>query len=153
MTIPHLNDDELNRAVLDEELPAAAAEHLEACLVCRRRRDDFLALVEQARGEDPDEETRARVREGALAAWSGVRVPHHWLRWVAAAAAVILLGVLPLLHSHAPTPVAFNSEKAEAVMTEVNQVLDRDPLSAVVSEDMVNTVVPVPQQAVERSVS
>jgi hypothetical protein len=150
MNIPHLNDEELNLAVLGEELPASVAEHLAGCLVCRRRRDTFLSVVEHARGEDPDEATRARVRERALAAWGGGSITHHWLRWAAAAAAVIVLGLLPLLHSHSPAPTTFNSE---AVLTEVNKVLDSDPLSALASEEVVNTVVPVPHEVVEGSVS
>ncbi len=150
MNIIHLNDDELDRAVLGEELPAAASEHLTGCVVCRRRRDAFLALVEQARGADPDGSARARVRERTLTAWGGKSVAHHWLRWAAAAAAVILLALLPLLRNQSPAPAEFN---ADAVLTEVNRVLDQDPLSAVASEDVVNTVVPVAHETVERSVS
>jgi hypothetical protein len=150
MNIPHLNDEELNQAVLGEELPASVAEHLARCLVCRRRRETFLSVVEQARGEDPDEATRARVRERVLAAWGGRTIAHHWLRWAAAAAAVIVVGVLPLLRSHSPMPTRFDSE---AVLTEVDKVLDRDPLSAVASEEVVNAVVPVPHEVAEGSVS
>jgi hypothetical protein len=117
--------------------------------VCRRRRDSFLALVEQSGGSDPDAATRTRVRERALAAWGGTRVTHtHWWRWAAAAAAALVLAVLPLLHGRAPAPAKFN---AEAVLTEVNKVLDQDPLAAVASEDLVNTVVPVPHVSAERS--
>ena len=100
MTIRHLRDDELDLALAGETLPAEAAEHLAACLVCRRRRDAFLAAVDGARGADPDEATRRRVREGALAAWGGTRRRRHWVRWVAAAAAVVVLGLLPLLRGH-----------------------------------------------------
>ena len=150
MNMHHLNDDELNLAILGEELPARAADHLGSCVACRRRRDTYLSLVEQARGDDPDEATRERVRERALAAWNGSRVTYQWVRWAAAAAAVIVLAVLPLLRSHTPTPAKFN---AEAVLTEVNQMLDRDPLSAVVSEEVVDTVVPVSHEVIERSVS
>jgi hypothetical protein len=155
----HLNDDELNLAILGEELPARAADHLGRCVACRRRRDAFLSLVEKAGGGDPDQATRTRVRERALAAWSGSRVTYHWVRWASAAAAVIVLAVLPLLHSRTQAPAKFN---AEAVLTEVNQMLDRDPLSAVASEEVVNMVVPVshdntvvtvPQDVAERSVS
>jgi hypothetical protein len=147
MSVNHLNDDELNRALLGEELGGEVAEHLSSCLVCRRRRDAFLALVEEVRGADPDEATRVRVREQALALW-GAPSRRHWLRWVAAAAAV--LSVLPLLRNSTPAPKAVN---ADAVLVEVNQVLDRDPLSAMASEDVVDTVVPVGSQVGERSIS
>jgi hypothetical protein len=150
VTIPHLNDEDLNMAILGEELPVHSAQHLAGCLFCRRRRDTFLSLVEQAGGDDPDQATRARVRGRALAAWHGTTVTHHWLRWAAAAAAVIVLAVLPLLRSHPQAPAKFNAEK---VLTEVNQVLDRDPLSAVASEDVLDTVVPVSHDVTERSVS
>jgi hypothetical protein len=148
MTIPHLSDDELDAAVLGEELPAEVGEHLAGCVDCRRRRDTFLAVVEQARGADPDEAARVRVRDAALTAW-GKPVQRHWARWVAAAA-VIALSVLPLvLHKRAVPTV----QNAEAVLVEVNQVLDRDPLSAMASEEVVNTVVPVSYESGERSAS
>ena len=149
MSIPHLNDDELNLAVLGEDLPPEAAEHLAGCLVCLRRRDAFLAIVEMARGADPDEATRARVRERALAAW-GATSSRHWVRWLAAAAAVIVLSLLPLLRGRAPAPPVIN---ADAVLVEVEKVLDRDPLSAVAAEEIVDTVVPVSYESGERSVS
>lgn len=149
MSVNHLNDDELNRALLGEELGGEVTEHLSSCLVCRRRRDAFLALVEEVRGADPDEATRVRVREQALALW-GAPSRRHWLRWVAAAAAVVVLSVLPLLRNSTPAPKAVN---ADAVLVEVNQVLDRDPLSAMASEDVVDTVVPVGSQVGERSIS
>jgi hypothetical protein len=143
----HLNDDELNLAVLGEDLPPDAAAHLADCLVCRRRRDAFLALTEAARGADPDEATRARLREGALAAW-GAPARRHWMGWLAAAAAVLVLSLLPLrLNRTAP------AVNADTVMLEVNQVLERDPLSALASEEVVDTVVPVSYQSGERSVS
>ena len=149
MSIHHLNHDELNLAVLGEDLPPEAAEHLAGCLVCLRRRDAFLAIVEMARGADPDEATRARVRERALAAW-GATSSRHWVRWLAAAAAVIMLSLLPLLRGRAPAPQIIN---ADAVMVEVDQMLDRDPLSAVATEEIVDTVVPVSYESGERSVS
>ena len=149
MSVNHLNDDELNRALLGEELGGEAAEHLSSCLACRRRRDGFLALVEEVRGADPDEATRVRVRERALALW-GAPSRRHWLRWAAAAAAVVVLSVLPLLRARTPAPKPVNTD---AVLVEVNKVLDRDPLSAMASEDVVDTVVPVSSQVGERSIS
>ena len=149
MNIPHLNDDELNLSVVGEELPAEAAEHLAGCLACRRRRDAFLALVEQARGVDPDEATRARVRELALTAW-GASPRRHWVRWMAAAAAVVVLSLLPLVRGRAPQSPAINTD---AVMIEVDQMLERDPLAAMASEEVVDTVVPVSHGSGEGSIS
>jgi hypothetical protein len=149
MNITHLNHEELNVSVMGEGLPPEATEHIAGCLECRRRRDAFLALVEGARGVDPDEATRARVRELALAAW-GAPNPRHWVRWLAAAAAVIVLSLLPLLRGRAPQSPAINTE---AVMVEVDQLLERDPLSAMASEEVVDTVVPVSHGSGERSVS
>ena len=147
MTIKHLRDDELDLALTGEALPADVAEHLASCLVCRRRRDGFLAAVDGARGADPDEAARRRVREGALAAWGGTSRRRHWARWVAAAAAVVVLGLLPLLRGHTATPKL----NTDAVLVEVDAVLAQDPLSAVASEDVVNTVVPAPVEAGEGS--
>lgn len=149
MTIPHLNDEEMNLAVIGEELPPDAAEHLAGCLECRRRRNGFLALVEQVRGADPDAAARVRVRERALAAWGAPSRP-HWVRWLAAAAAVIVLSLLPLLRGRTPQSPVVN---AEAVMVEVDQLLERDPLAAMASEEVVDTVVPVSHESGERNVS
>jgi len=149
MNIPHLNDDQLNLAVLGEDLPPEAAGHLAVCLDCRRRRDAFLDVVQEARGADTDSATRARVRERALAAWEAPD-RRHWVRWLAAAAAAILLSLLPLLRGRSPEVPAVNTD---AVMVEVDKVLDRDPLSVMASEEVVDTVVPVSYQSGERSVS
>jgi hypothetical protein len=149
MNVPHLNDDELDLAVLGEDPGLEAASHLASCLECRRRRDAFLEVVEEARGTDPDEATRARVRETALTAW-GAPPRRHWVRWLAAAAAVLVLSLMPLLVHRPAAPPAVD---ADTLLLEVDQVLDRDPLSAMASEEVVDTVVPVSYSSVERSVS
>jgi predicted anti-sigma-YlaC factor YlaD len=140
MTIEHLRDDELDLALAGETLPAEVAEHLASCLVCRRRRDAFMAAVDGARGADPDDATRRRVRDGALAAWGGTSRRRHWARWAAAAAAVVVLSLVPLLRSHPVAPKL----NTDAVLVEVDAVLAQDPLSAVASEDVVNAVAPAP---------
>jgi hypothetical protein len=140
MTINHLRDDELDLALAGGALPADVSEHLESCLVCRRRRDAFLAAVDEAAGSDPDEAARRRMREAALAAWGGTSRRRHWVRWVAAAAAVVVLGLLPLLRGHTARPRL----NTDAVLVEVDAVLAQDPLSAVAPEDVVNTVAPAP---------
>ena len=146
MTIEHLRDEELDLALAGETLPAEAAQHLASCLVCRRRRDAFLATVE-ASGAEPDEATRRRVREGALDAWGGTRRRRHWVRWVAAAAAVVVLGLVPLLRSHTATPKL----NTDAVLVQVDAILAQDPLAAVAPEDVVNTVAPIPATGDEGS--
>jgi hypothetical protein len=140
MTIRHLRDDELDLALAGEALPADVAEHLASCLVCRRRRDAFLETLDAAMGPDPDEATRRRVREGALAAWGGASRKRHWVRWLAAAAAVVVLGLLPLLRNHTAAPKL----NTDAVLVEVDAVLAQDPLAGLASEDVVNTVAPMP---------
>jgi hypothetical protein len=141
MSIEHLTDDELDLALVGEELPAPAAAHLSSCLVCRRRRDSFLAAVDGALGEDPDEATRTRIREQALSAWSGGSRKSHLVQWLAAAAAVVVLSLLPLLGSNFVSRPKINTD---AVLTEVDDVLSRDPLSAAASEEVVEAVVPAP---------
>ena len=136
MTIEHLRDEELDLALAGETLPAEAVGHLASCVACRRRRDAFLAAVEAA-GAEPAEATRRRVREGALAAWGGSS-RRHWLRW-AAAAAVVVLALLPLLR-RAPAPKL----NPDAVLVQVDAILAQDPLAAVAPEDVVNTVAPIP---------
>ncbi len=138
MIAKHLSDDELNRAVLGEALAPEAAEHLGMCLVCRRQRDGFLALVEYARAADPDEAMRERAREGSLTAWSGVK-RRYWRSWLAVAAAVAILVLVPIVRTHIPNTRAVD---ADAVMAGVEKVLARDPLAAVASQEIVDTLVP-----------
>ena len=61
MSIQHLTDDELDTVLCGEPLPAGQEAHLHDCLVCRRRRDAFLAAVEANREADPDDERVSRV--------------------------------------------------------------------------------------------
>jgi hypothetical protein len=149
MNIIHLTDDELDRALVGEAMPAPAAEHLAACVACRRRRDGFLAAVEAARGSDPNETVRARVRGRALAAVAAT-APRLWVRWALAAAAAVVLGLLPLLRTRVTPPPRLNADR---VLVEVDRVLDRDPLEAMAAADVVDAVVPVPQASTERSTS
>ena len=141
MSIMHLTDEEVDLVLIGEELPAEAAAHLSSCLVCRRRRDSFLAAVDGALGEDPGEAIRARVRERALSAWGGASRRPHWVRWLAAAAAVAVLSVLPLLRGGLTSRPKIDTD---AVLTEVDEVLSRDPLSAAATEEVVEAVVPAP---------
>lgn len=149
MTMRHLTDDELDLVLCGEPLPAEREAHLHDCIACRRRRDAFLEVVAEARREDPDEATRTRVREAALAAWQARRTIHLW-RWVAAAAAVVVLGVLPLLrHGRLEVP----SIDTELVMAEVDAALARDPLAAFASEDVAVEIAPVEESTGEGSTS
>ena len=149
MNIRHLTDDELDELLLGADAPAGVSEHLASCVVCRRRRDTFLAAVGEARGADADAATRARVRQRALAAW-GVAAPRHWVRWLGAAAALVVLGLLPLLRSElAPQPKI----NADRVLVEVDKILARDPLDEFAARDVVEAVVPAGQEGAERSTS
>lgn len=147
MSTRHLTDDELDLVLCGEPLPAGREAHLHDCIACRRRRDAFLAAVAEARAEDPDDATRARVREAALATWKGRRVVHWW-RWAAAVAAVVVLGLLPLLRNGTVPTQTINTE---AVMAEVDAALARDPLAAFASEDVVDEIAPVRESAGEGS--
>ena len=138
MSISHLNDTELDTLLAGEALPAERVEHANACVVCRRRRDAFLHVVELAAGEDPSAATRSRLRDGALGAW-GAPVRRVWWRWVAAAAAVTVLGLLPLLWRAAtPRPHV----DTDTVLEEVDRILAEDPLAALASRDVLEEVVP-----------
>ena len=62
-----------------------------------------------------------------------------WWRWVAAAAAVTVLGLLPLLWQAAtPRPHV----DTDTVLEEVDRVLAEDPLAALASRDVLEEVVP-----------
>jgi hypothetical protein len=63
------------------------------------------------------------------------------VRWLAAAAAVVVLSLLPLVRSEFVSRPEFNTD---AVLTEVDDILSRDPLSAVASEEVVEAIVPAP---------
>ena len=149
MNITHLTDDELDRALVGESLAAQAEEHLASCVACRRRRDGFIAAVEAACGDDPDDAVRERVRERALAA-ATLPPPRRWVRWGLAAAAVIVLGLLPLLRAHVTSSRQLNADR---VLVEVNTILDRDPLDDVASPDVVEAVVPATQAGAGGSTS
>lgn len=149
MSTTHLEDLELESLLAGDRLPAERLEHLGSCLVCRRRRDTFLATVQVAMGSDPDQAELARVRRQALEAWQAPTA-HGWWRWVAAAAAVVVLGLLPVLRgSFRPSP----SVDTDAVLEAVDRVLDRDPLAALASEEVLEELVPGDQPDGEGSVS
>jgi hypothetical protein len=149
MNIRHLSDDELDHWLTDESLSTELALHATSCVVCRRRRDAFLAAVEELQGAEPGEAVRERVRQAALDAWSG-RPARIWGRWALAAAAVLLLAVLPFARSHHTQAVQLNPD---SVLAEVDQVLDRDPLSAVAPADLVEEITPDGQSTPERSLT
>ncbi len=147
MRIEHLTDDELDLALIGET-PPAAAEHLDSCIACRRRRDAFVAAVEHDDGGDPDGATRESIREGALAAWSGAPARPHRARWLAAAAVVAALALLPLLRSEIAGRPKVDTD---AVLTQVDEVLARDPLDSAAPPEVVKAVVPVPVTGEEGS--
>jgi hypothetical protein len=134
----HLNEDELDALLCGEDLAGERADHLQGCLTCRRRRDEFLAAVEAATADDPEVTARDRVRRAALAEWGGRSpVVRRW--WLAAAAAVLLALFLPIAVQRAPAPAAIDTD---AVLRQVDEVLARDPLEVMASEDVLETVVP-----------
>jgi hypothetical protein len=149
MSISHLSSDELDRLLSGDELPEGRAEHLQACVACRRRRDGFLAVVAEAGGGDASGETLARIRGNVLRDWAAPVRRHVW-RWVAAAAAVVILGLVPLLHQ---PRMATSVVNADAVLEDVDRVLARDPLAAMASEDLLFEVVPPDGESGERSAS
>lgn len=138
MSSQHLTDPELDALLTGEDLTAGRAEHVQGCVVCRRRRDGFLAAIEAAAGDDPDEDTRSRVRQVALARWGrrGVRA-RGW--WLAAAAAVLVAVIVPLSRNELPRRATIDPD---VVLQEVEEVLARDPLAVMASEDVVEAVVP-----------
>ncbi|HNX49855.1 MAG TPA: hypothetical protein PKL08_06815, partial [Thermoanaerobaculaceae bacterium] len=133
-------DDELDAVLCGESLPPEQDEHLRGCVTCRRRRDAFLSAVEADVADDPDEATLAGIRDQALTRWQG-RPVIHWWRWAAAAAAVLLLALLPVLRGlQSPQAPAINPD---TVMADVDRALAQDPLAALVSEDVVDELMPV----------
>jgi hypothetical protein len=143
MSTFHLTDDELVRLLAGEELAQDRAGHVNGCLACRRRRDALFAVIEDVAAHDPGDEARERVREAALSAWGRpARRFHRW--WLAAAAALLVALLLPLTHRSRQPQVAFDPE---AVMEEVDTILARDPLTVLASEEVVEAVTSVQEQA------
>jgi hypothetical protein len=149
MSIDHLHDAELELVLGGETLPAHRLEHLQDCVVCRRRRDGFLQSVELAAGADPGADELAILRDAALQQW-GQPPARAWWRWAAAAAAVAVLALLPLLKEAVAPRAAVNTD---AVLEEVDQVLARDPLASMAPQDVLEEVVPQGQETNGRSVS
>lgn len=147
MNARHLDDEQLDRHLCGETLDAEAEEHLAGCLVCRRRRDAFLATVGASAGPDPAPEERDAVREAALRVF-GARRHVPAARWWLAAAAVVLVAVLVAVVRR-PAP-AVSLAEADAVLEEVDAVLERDPLAVLGGSALVETVVPA-EAAGERS--
>jgi hypothetical protein len=141
MNDTHLTDEELDEVLIGGDLQPERADHLSACLACRARRAELVRVIEATRRPDPEQARLAAVRGRVLAGWERSqrsRGPARW--WLAAAAALLLLALLPVLKGRRSQPaVAFNADK---VLTEVDAVLDRDPLTSMTSEAVVDTVVP-----------
>jgi hypothetical protein len=149
MNMHHLSDEALDRVLAGGKTSEDERRHLGECLLCRRRRDGFLHVVGEAGGSDPDAERLGRIRNAALDAWGA---PHGrgWVRWLRAAAAVALLALLPLLGGRPASRPRLN---ADAVLMEVDRVLDRDPLTAVADEDVLETMVPGTENTTGRNAS
>jgi hypothetical protein len=145
MSIAHLSVEEIDCVLAGEGLAPERAAHLAGCVACRRRHDELLAAFGAARLPDPDAVARARVRAAALAA--AVRPQRPRLRWWLAAAAALALVVLAavfVLPALRTRPV-----DTDAVLRQVDEVLDRDPLAAMTDEGVVNVVVADGSSAVE----
>ncbi len=148
MNMRHLTDEEMDQWLADGALPPALADHGLTCIACRLRRETLLAAVERASGVDPDEATRERIRNAALAGWAAGRRRVVWRRWALAAAAVILLALVPVLRRHGPAPAPLNPD---VVLAEVDRVLDRDPLASVAPAELVAEIAPRNGESQERS--
>lgn len=147
MNMRHVSDEELDRWLAEGELPDELSEHCQSCIACRRRREALLAVAEQARGADPDERARGRIREVVLTRWSG-RQPVVWRRWALAVAAMILLALVPVLRRSGTASAPLNPD---TVLAEVDRVLDRDPLANLAPEELVAEIVPENGGSRERS--
>lgn len=133
----HLEDYELAAALAGDELEATAAEHLQACVACRRELDELTRMVASRQAEqvteepDWDEQHRrvmARLQAPAATA-SGSR--RRWLRPLLAAAATLLLAVglrsmwLPAPAVEPPLDPDF---QVEQILADVEAVLDDESL-------------------------
>jgi hypothetical protein len=150
MNIRHLSDEELEYWLAGDQLPSELATHASECLLCRRRRSAFDALVEAAMLPDPSQAERARVRAKALD-HAVLETRHSWTPWALAVAALVVLIVLPVIRwSGNPPTQPFNPD---AVLSEVDQVLDRDPLAALAPSEILDEIAPLEADENERNVS
>ena len=152
MSTKHLDENEMVLALAGEALPPDREEHRRECPRCRAEAGEFEAVAVAAAGPDPGDAARAHVRGAALDRWEQGRAssPRAW-RWWAAAAAVVLLALVPLLAGRGPSRIA--AVDPDTVLRQVDAELSKDPLSAVASEDVVNVLVSVKDPGSERSVS
>lgn len=138
MSGQHLDNDELDRLLAGEELSGEVAAHVASCLLCRHRQAAFLGAVAAARvAAEPDEAALDTWRTAALARWGAERpARHRW--WLAAAAVLFLVLLLPATRGWRSHGEAVDTE---AVLAAVDAALARDPLSAVAPAELVETVV------------
>lgn len=137
----HLSDNQFELLLLGEELEADAAEHTRACVVCRRRVDEWRRTISELQGRDPAPAVRQRVREAALAAW-GVEPGRRRTVWWAAAAALVAAVSLSLLQGRGERG---GEEDAIVVLAEVDALLAVDPVSTAFSSELVSVLAVEPE--------
>jgi|YNPBryunderm2012_1023409.scaffolds.fasta_scaffold18324_3 hypothetical protein len=142
MKTEHLTNDELDLLLLGEEVATATAEHARACLVCRRRVEEWRRAMTQPLGADPTPATRRQVREAALAAWAAPRPRRRPVWWWAAAAALVVALSLPLLRWGGG---GGGEVDAVAVLAEVEALLAADPVDAAFPPDLVTALAAEPE--------
>jgi anti-sigma factor RsiW len=133
----HLEDHELAAALAGDELEATAAEHLQACVACRRELDELRRMVasrrEQQAVAEPDWDSQHRRIMDRLQPPAAAVSPsrRRWLRPLLAAAATLILAV-GLRTVWWPAPVAEQplepDFQVEQILAEVEAVLDDESL-------------------------
>jgi hypothetical protein len=131
---PHLDDDQLVRAVVDEaELPSPLREHLSACPVCRANRDQTAKSLARL-GQMAEHFAPSSTKPIALP----VKEPRTIVRWswgwrtfvgaaVAAALALTVLWRAPALRTPPVdngNTLAVEMQEAEEFMTEIAMLVD-----------------------------
>lgn len=145
----HLTDEELDLLLSGDRLSREAEKHVSECLLCRHRQSSFLGAVAAAREPSPDERALEVARSAALSRWTDERPTHRW-RWLAVAAVLFLIVLVPVIRRSSPPAASAN---AEALLQEIDAVLARDPLTAMAPAELVEAVIPSVEAPTEGSAS
>lgn len=139
----HLNDEQIAAVVAGLEVEPWAVEHLRGCPACRNEVERMERLLEARRLEQREGEPDwSAQRESILNTVGPERRPRRTVRWLAAAAALVMaVGVGVVVHREGEQP-GVKSVPVEQILADVDQTLGSDSIPGF---EALEPLVPGPQ--------